>query len=87
MKTKTQRVPDPDVRVSPPGPRESRKRSEKPAYDHPETDYKPDNEISHNDNEATNEYRRSVTNTDEQNKVTNTEDGSTPLDEKETEGV
>ena len=57
--------------------RPAKKSEERPA---PETS-------SSTVNEPTGESRRSVTNTDEQEKITNTQSSGNALDEKETEGV
>jgi len=87
MRTDTVRLPDPDKKKSAPVEKLERNRPHKPWSERKERAVKPDGEISQEENEPTSEVRRSVTNTDEQNKVTNTQDSNEPLDEKETEGV
>jgi hypothetical protein len=87
MRTDTVRLPDPDKKKSAPVDKTKRNRPRTPWSDRRDFTSKPDGEISQEENEPTSEVRRSVTNTDEQNKVTNAQDGNEPLDERETEGV
>jgi hypothetical protein len=86
MRRMNSRQPDPDARKSPPVPGEKKK----PGRTQPgeqQTSEKPDGEISQAENEPSGEFRREVTNTDEQSKVTNGQNSGNPLDEKEREGV
>jgi hypothetical protein len=87
MRTDTARLPDPGRKKSAPVEKSKKNRPRAPWSDRRDFTSKPDGEISQEENEPTSEARRSVTNTDEQNKVTNAHDGDSPLDEKETEGV
>jgi hypothetical protein len=83
MRQNQTRQPDPDKRKNAPGV--GKNKYDKPAS-FADENRKPEEVDSNPQDQPSGEFRRSVTNTDEQDKITNTESES-PLDEKEKEGV
>jgi hypothetical protein len=86
MRRNINRKPDPDKKNGSPDP--GKKKYNRPDYSET-TNIRTASEKriadNENDDEPSGEFRRSVTNTDEQDKITNIE--SDPLNEKEKEGV
>lgn len=88
LRHKSLRQPDPDHKPGLPGPGKSKNSRSVLAEENKKDRLKvPQEETRAEENDPSGEYRRTVTNTDEQEKITNAQNSDTPFDEREREGV